>query len=232
MGENNVLVLGDGLLGSELIRQTGWNYLSRRKDGINFNNLETYFKFTYGYDTIINCIAYTEVNSNEKKEHILTNFKSVVTLANYCNQVDKKLVHISTDYVYSNSKPDASEEDIPSNCTNWYTYSKILSDGYIEAFSQKYLLIRTSFKPRPYPHPKATIQVGNFGYVDEIASLIIKLVRGNANGVFNVGLEKSTMFDFASRTREVTMHEKNPVESMPVDISMNITKMKEFLDED
>lgn len=231
MGENNILVLGDGLLGSEIIKQTGWDFISRKKDRIDFNNLETYFRYIYGYDTIINCIAYTDVGSNNKENHILTNFKSVVTLANYCNQVDKKLVHISTDYVYSNSKSDASEKDVPSNCPNWYTYSKILSDGYIETFSQKYLLIRASFKPRPYPYPKATIQVGNFGYVDEITSLVIKLIKGKATGTYNVGLEKSTMFDFASRTREVTMHEKNPVESMPKDISMNIEKMKRFLGE-
>ena len=30
-----VLVLGDGLLGSEIIKQTGWDYLSHSKDGID-----------------------------------------------------------------------------------------------------------------------------------------------------------------------------------------------------
>jgi hypothetical protein len=28
-----VLVLGDGLLGNEIIKQTNWDYLSRKKDG-------------------------------------------------------------------------------------------------------------------------------------------------------------------------------------------------------
>ena len=224
-----VLVLGDGLLGSEIVRQTGWDFISRKKNGIDFCNLDSCYKYLYNYDTIFNCIGYTKTYSNEKDTHINTNFKAVIGLVNYCNQTDKKIVHVGSDYIYSNSKENATEDDVPSNCNNWYSYSKLLGDGYVQAMAKDYLLIRTSFKPKPYPYPKATIQVGNFGYVDEIASLIIKLVKGNANGVFNVGLEKSTMFDFASRTREVTMHEKNPVESMPEDISMNITKMKAFL---
>ena len=225
----NVLVLGDGLLGSEVVQQTGWNFISRKKNGIDFCNLNSYYKCLYNYDTIFNCIGYTKTYSNDKDTHINTNFKAVIDLVNYCNLTDKKLIQISTDYIYSGSKENATEEDIPANCANWYAYSKMLGDGYVQTMAKDYLLIRTSFKPKPYPYSKATIQIGNFGYVDEISSLIINLVKGNATGIFNVGLEKLTMFDFASRTREVTMHEKNPVESMPEDISMNITKMKEFL---
>ena len=29
--QQKVLVLGDGLLGSELVKQTGWEYVSRKK---------------------------------------------------------------------------------------------------------------------------------------------------------------------------------------------------------
>jgi hypothetical protein len=28
---NKVLVLGDGLLGSEVVKQTGWDYVSRKR---------------------------------------------------------------------------------------------------------------------------------------------------------------------------------------------------------
>ena len=225
-----IIVLGDGLLGSEIIKQAGYDFISRKQGGIDFNNLGSYYECLYGYDTVLNCIAHTHVYSDEREIHMNTNFKSVVNLVDCCNKIGTKIIHISTDYIYSNSKKDASENDIPSNCLNWYTYSKMLADGHVENFAKKYLLIRTSFKPRPYPYPKATIQIGNFGYVDEIASLIIKLIENNATGTFNVGIEKSTMFDFASRTTEVTMHEKNPVESMPEDISMNTDKMKKFLE--
>ena len=31
MVDKKILVLGDGLLGSELVKQTGWDYVSRKK---------------------------------------------------------------------------------------------------------------------------------------------------------------------------------------------------------
>ena len=35
----NRLILGDGLLGSEIVKQTGWDYASRKKDGIDFTSV-------------------------------------------------------------------------------------------------------------------------------------------------------------------------------------------------
>ena len=49
-----VLVLGDGLLGNEVCKQTGWNYISRKKDGIDFTNIESYVNFLSGYDCVFN----------------------------------------------------------------------------------------------------------------------------------------------------------------------------------
>ena len=34
---NEVLVLGDGLLGRELVSQTNWDYVSRSKDGFDID---------------------------------------------------------------------------------------------------------------------------------------------------------------------------------------------------
>ena len=33
-----VLVLGDGKLGSEIVKQTKWDYISRKKDKFDFTN--------------------------------------------------------------------------------------------------------------------------------------------------------------------------------------------------
>ncbi len=43
----NVVVLGDGLLGSEIIRQSGWEYISRRKDGFYINNVGSFLSPRY-----------------------------------------------------------------------------------------------------------------------------------------------------------------------------------------
>ena len=56
--KNNVLVLGDGLLGRELINQTNWDYVSRSKDGFDVNHLDEFI--LSNYDIVINCIAHTD----------------------------------------------------------------------------------------------------------------------------------------------------------------------------
>jgi len=228
-----ILVLGDGLLGTEVVKQTGWDCISRKKNSIDFCDLSSYYKYLYNYDTIFNCIGHTKTYSNEKDIHIDTNFKAVIDLVNYCNQTDKKICQISTDYLYANSNKNASEEEPPANAANWYSYSKLLGDGYVYTVAKKYLLIRTSFRPIPFPYPEISIQLGNFDYVDKIAKLIIDLINKDACGVFNVGREKSwNTYELAIETRpDVKIRDRKIYDSLPDNVTMNISKMKKFLED-
>ena len=134
------LILGDGLLGSELVRQTDWDYISRKKDGIDFTDYSTYEHFLESYNEIINCIAYTDTYSEEKDRHWNVNYAGVADLVHLCNFHNKKLIHISSDYLYTHSKENASEEDVPVHCRNWYGYTKLLADGYVQLKSNNFLL--------------------------------------------------------------------------------------------
>lgn len=105
-----VLVLGDGLLGKELVKQTNWDYISRKKDKFDLSDKSTYYlmaKTEFGkvqhcdYDVIINCIANTNTYSDDKESHWDTNYKGVADLVDFCNNWKIKLVHISTDYLSS-----------------------------------------------------------------------------------------------------------------------------------
>ena len=226
-----ILILGDGKLGFELHSQMNWDYISRKMDHIDFNDYSTYVNYLDKYDQIVNCIAYTNTYDNNREKHWNTNFKAVCDLADYCKASDKKLIHISTDYVYSGSESNATENDIPIHCNNWYSYTKLLADGYVQACGGNYLLIRTSFKPWPWPYDNAiNTQVGNFDYIHKIANLISQLITKNATGVFNVGTETKTIWYLAQQSKpDVTMSEKILDPSMPTDVSMNITKMTNFL---
>ena len=224
--KNNVLVLGDGLLGRELINQTNWDYVSRSKDGFDINHLDEFI--LSNYDIVINCIAHTDTYTEEREDHWNVNCKFVDKLIDYCNEHFIKLIHISTDYVYSNSIPFASENDVPVHCNNWYGYTKLLSDGLIQLRSEDYLLIRCSHKPSPFVYDSAWIDyVGNFDYVDTIATLIIDCINKDLSGVYNVGTDVKTMFDLANET--------NVVESsftpshVPNNLSMDLTKLKSSL---
>lgn len=230
----NYLILGDGLLGSEIRNQTGWEYISRKKDSIDFNRIVTYEDYLHHpwLDMhIINCIANTDTYSNDKYNMLKTNYWAVMNLVDHCNLYNSKIIQISTDYVYAGNEPYAAEEDRPIPADNWYSYSKLLADEYIQARANKWLIIRTSFKPRPFPYEKGWIgQRGNFDYVDVISRIIVELIKGDARGIYNVGTGEKTMYDLASITRNVTPTTELPF-TAPENITMNLNKTKKFLEE-
>jgi dTDP-4-dehydrorhamnose reductase len=67
MGKLKVLVLGDGLLGSEIVKQTNWDFYSRRKNNFDINKIDTILP--KNLDVIVNCIANTDTYSNDRISH-------------------------------------------------------------------------------------------------------------------------------------------------------------------
>ena len=200
-----VLILGDGLLGKEMIKQSGWEYLSHSQDKIDvvtdfdrlcvlLENLEP--------DVIVNCIGYTNTYSKERDLHWKVNYEFVVNLANFCDNNFIKLVHVSTDYIYANCEAGSAkkEDDLPVHQNTWYAYTKLISDAYVQLIDD-YLLVRCSFKPKPFPYEKAYGNIkGNFDYVDVIAGQIIDLINEGRSGVWNIGTKYKSIYDLAKQT--------------------------------
>jgi dTDP-4-dehydrorhamnose reductase len=237
-----IVVLGDGKLGSEIVKQTGWDCISRKKDGFDLTDATCYSKHLLDifdgvvaakkYDVIVNCIANTDTYSTDKKSMREINFEGASNLSEFCNAFGIKIVHISTDYVYADSVPNATEEDMPVPSNNWYTYYKLLADEYISFTSDNHLICRCSFKTKPFEFKYAWYdQRGNFDYVDVIANLIIRLIGKGATGIYNVGTEAKTMIDLAKQTKPETQPSNRP-DHAPANISINIDKLKGFLNED
>lgn len=227
------LILGDGKLATELQAQTNWDVISRKKNGFDITNDlgftmfigQSYYKMLADYDVIVNCIGFTETYSLERKPNWDINYVGVINLANWCNDHDKKLVQISTDYVYAGSNSQATEEDVPVNFKSWYAYTKLLADGYVQAISNDYLLIRTNFKPRPFPWDIAWDNIiGNFDYIDVIAKKIVYLIELDSKGVFNIGTDPKTYYDLAIQTNKETQRSNDNDHNHPSDVTMNLTK--------
>jgi dTDP-4-dehydrorhamnose reductase len=224
MEKLRVLVLGDGLLGSEIVKQTGWDFVSRKATRFNIEGFDRHEAINMDYDIVVNCIANTDTYSNDKGKHWDVNYKFVDNLINFCNRYDIKLVHISTDYIYAGSKHSATEEDVPVHDNNWYSYTKLLSDGAVQLKTKDYLLCRCSHKPKPFPYKKAwDDQYTNTDYVDVIASMIVDAINNNLSGVYNIGTEKKTIYDLALKDNEMMRPIASPVQA-PKDITMNTSK--------
>lgn len=225
-----IVVLGDGLLASELIGQTGWPYLSRKQDFLNFNSLGSVISLIPDDCTaIVNCIAHTDTYSNDKAKMLETNYHSLANLVEFCNHQEIKLVHYSTDYVYAGSNPNASEEDIPIPDKTWYAYSKLLADEFIIRHSDNYLIVRGSHRINPFPYENAwQDQIGNFDDVDILVNQWIQLIKNDKNGVWNIGTPTKSVYEYASREKDV-----NAVpapDHFPKDTTMDLTKLNTFLE--
>lgn len=198
----SILILGDGLLASELIN-TGYEYVSRKKTGFDITRVDEYENIFSQYRTIINCIANTNTYSHDV-DHWNVNYKFVIDLVDYCVKTDKRLVHVSTGYVYSNNTNNPTEEDIPAFQSTLYSYTKLLADEYIKIKMKDYLIVRSVHKPKPFPYECAYVDhFGNFCYVDEVANFISHAQDLGLKGVYNVGKKASSMFDLAAETSEV-----------------------------
>ena len=229
MDQLNILVLGDGLLGNEVVKQTGWDFISRKKDGLDITRFEDYLP-SKKYNTIINCIANTDTYSNGKELHWETNCVFVNRLIDYCNHHNIKLIHISTDYLYTGSVNNATENDVPVHCATWYGYTKLVSDAIVQLRSNDYLICRCTHKPTPFPYDSAWIdQIGNFDYVDEISNLIIKSINLGLSGVYNIGTENKTMYELAKKTKNVKKI-FSPLNA-PKNTTMNIEKFNTSIKE-
>ncbi len=220
----NVLILGDGLLGSELQNQTGWITASRKLNTLNLENLTSLNDLISGYDIVVNCIAHTNSYSREEATHREVNYNFVSRLVAICNQNSVKLIHISSEFVYAHNLSPANEDDIPLPDGTWYAFTKMLADEYIKLKCNNFLICRVLHKPNPFPYPEVWNVKTSGDTVDKIASIIVTLINHNAEGVFNVGTGDKNLSDLSPTSRLI-----EPPPGVPTDTRMDLTKLRDFL---
>lgn len=219
-----VVILGDGLLGSELEKITGWEVLSRKRTNLDIEDLSTVYSSLEKYEVVVNCIAFTDTYSSDKDKHYNVNYRFPMNISDYCIKESKKLVHISTEFVYANNTRPPTEEEIPLPDTTWYAYSKLLADEYIKARNNKALICRLLHKPNPFPYSEVWNVRTTGDSVDKIAMLVKKLIEKNATGIFNVGTGDKSL-TFLSPNAKVI----EPPSHVPKDTRMNLKKINNFL---
>jgi hypothetical protein len=106
--------------------------------------------------------------------------------------------------------------------------SKLLADEHIVLFCRDYLICRLSHKPYPFPYDEAWGDVStNADYTPVISELVIKLIENGASGLYNVGTPTKTIYELASRTKDVTETISPP--HIPKNVTMDLTKLNQFL---
>jgi len=157
----NVLITGtNGQLGSE-IKEISSNYPSLHfifsdRNELDICDLEALRLFIAKnqVNTVINCAAYTAVDQaeNDSQTAEKINATAVQNLVLTIQEVEGKLIHISTDYVFDgNGHLPYKEEDVV-NPNGIYGKTKLQGEQYILKSSIDAIVIRTSWLYSSFGH--------------------------------------------------------------------------------
>lgn len=214
-----ILSSGDSELGSIPICYKNSGVTSVDIDTFDISNINavTDFFSNQSFDIIINCAAMTNVDACE------TNFETAMkanavgprNLAQAAAKSDCKLVHVSTDYVFSgNSDRPYREWDIPAPNTV-YGKSKLLGEQYVTQVCPKAFIVRTSWLygytgnnfvktiirlAREKGNVKVVVdQRGNPTNAADLAHHILRIAASEYYGIYHcTGEGECSWFDFAS----------------------------------
>lgn len=187
---NRILMTGgNGHLGTELRKYLKGEIIAPTRKEFDITDITTVYP---DIDMIINCAAYVDVEGAELNKE--TCFK-INTLGTYnLLQAYKGIpfVQISTEYA--------------NNPTNFYGRTKLEAERMVQELSWKHLIIRTLFKPRPFPHEKAFNDQYTMGsYLDEIAPMIVSEIliwgKDKVGQTVHVGYGgRKTIYELAQET--------------------------------
>ena len=221
-----IVLGGTGLLGSELKKLDRDLVCLGKKDCdiSNIYHLSDLFTIKE-FDTVI--LAAAELTKAPIFELITTNIISSSNVAKACLLAKKRLVYISSDYVYPGTSGNYKETD-PILPVNNYAWSKLGGECAVRMV-ENHLIIRTSFGASEFPHDTAYNNLWTSkDYVDVIAPMILEASKSDLTGIINIGTEKKSMLDYARRRNPDITGKPLTDNSSPRDSSLNLTKWKSF----
>jgi dTDP-4-dehydrorhamnose reductase len=150
----NVLVTGsNGQLGSEikeLSQDYSYNFFFTDRNNIDITSKDSLRNFcqTNSINVIINCAAYTAVDKAQSdiENADLVNRKAVKKLSIIAKELNIKLIHISTDYVFDGKNFKPYVEEFQTNPQSIYGKTKLDGENEIRDINPlNSIIIRTSW---------------------------------------------------------------------------------------
>ena len=239
-----VLITGSGgILGSELSNRLNelFDVLALPKSSRNnflditdFDMMYSIFK-NFEPDFVINCAAFTNVDSCESNKQIArnVNVKGLMNLLK-CMSKNSKMIHISSDYVFDGKNGNYKENDMKEPI-NYYGKTKLEADNLLMGSNSNYLIIRpnvlyssnlnenhflswvvNSLKEKKKINV-VNDQISNPVYITDLVEVILSSLFVEYNGVYHFGSEDViSRYDFAlliSRIFRLDRNLINPIKT-------------------
>jgi dTDP-4-dehydrorhamnose reductase len=151
MNRKAVVFGAAGQLGVELVRELGargYSVMGWDRSLVDITDAGSVEHALAQYDAevVFNSAAYNQVDVAEKEPQaaFLVNALAVRNLALACRQVDARLVHFSTDYVFDGLAGRPYTELDPTHPLGAYAVSKLAGELYAQAYLDRALVVRTS----------------------------------------------------------------------------------------
>ena len=229
---------GGGNLAKEIVKANkSYNILSLSKSQLNICNKDELDKIISEIkpDIFIHTAALTRPMVKHIKSPDASIKNNIIGTSNVvltCIKYNIKLIYISTDYVYPCTDGNYSEED-PLMPVNEYAWSKLGGECAVKLYNNS-LILRMALCQKPFPHPKALVDIKkSYLYMDKAADIILKLI--NEQGIINVGGETMSPFEFIKKNNpNIKKNYLNEIKdvNMGIDASMNIDKLDKILNND
>jgi dTDP-4-dehydrorhamnose reductase len=217
----------EGQLGVELVREFRgrgnevYGYSRREVDITDFRALESQLGLL-DPDVVVNAAAYNKVDVAETEPQVAyaANGLAVRNLAMVCRQLDARLVHFSTDYVFDGLAGRPYREEDGVRPLSAYGVSKLAGEYYALGYCDSALVLRTSgvFGPqglktaggnfvesmlrlaaKGVPMRVVHDHVASPTYAPELARVSADLVELKEGGVFHAGGgEPISWYDYAA----------------------------------
>jgi dTDP-4-dehydrorhamnose reductase len=235
MAKKRLLITGaNGLLGNKAVVLASRNYevtplhhakpLHNNSLEVDIANKEQVFGIFRKLqpNAVIHAAAETDVDKCEtQKEHAWNvNVEGTRNVAEACAEVNTKLIHISTDYVFDGEKGYYKEEDKP-NPISYYGLTKLEGERRVIALCKNYAILRTSviYGWHPWKQNFATwvisqlrqnkeISVVEDHYntptlADNLAELVLEALQRGLKGLYHAsGSERISRYEFAKKIAE------------------------------
>lgn len=194
-------------------------------DIIEKKSVEEFFR-KYQFDSIILFSAFTNVDAAEKQRSDKSascwriNVDGTENVSRLCKNFQKKLIFISTDFVFDGtSGPYGETADVGPDFSkvSWYGITKIEAERKIQELLKDFIILRIAYPYRAKFAAKDDIakrilrlyrarnlypmfydQIITPTFIDDIASLVQLLIKKNLNGIFHLASSlTTTQYDFA-----------------------------------
>lgn len=198
---------------------------------LNFKKIREYLKKVKP-DILIHTAGLSrpmKIHTDDIKKSIDLNIIGTANITKACSEKKIKLIYLSTSYVYPGTKGNYNETDALLPFNN-YAWSKLGGEAAVQMYKNS-LILRLSMTEKPFVHKKAFTNVKtNFIYHDEVANLLLKLLKNK--GIINVGGKIQSIYNFAKKENykiKKSFLKKKNKNLIPMNATMDVSKLKKIL---